>query len=71
MRLIQGRLRIWAQLEKIWEQVIDHYDVPLDVILYDTTNFYTYLDVRTASWFYRPEGSCVYPLFTIRAEAND
>ncbi len=40
--------------EKIWEQVIDHYEVPLDVILYDTTNFYTYFDVRTVSWLCRP-----------------
>lgn len=40
--------------EKIWEQVIDHYDVALDVILYDTTNFYTYFDVTTASWLCRP-----------------
>lgn len=39
--------------EKIWEEVIDHYDVPLDVILYDTTNFYTYFDVTTASWLCR------------------
>lgn len=33
--------------EKVWERVIDHYDVPLDTILYDTTNFYTYFDVTT------------------------
>lgn len=40
--------------ERIWQQVIDHYNVPLDVILYDTTNFYTYFDVTTPSWLCRP-----------------
>ena len=40
--------------EKIWERVIDHYDVPLDTILYDTANFYTYFDVTTRSWLCRP-----------------
>ena len=33
--------------EKIWERVIDHYDVLLDTILYDTTS-------RHRSWLCRP-----------------
>lgn len=37
-------VRIEAQL---WKRLLDRYDLPLDVLLYDTTNFFTY--IRDAS----------------------
>ncbi len=39
--------------ERIWNRLVDRYDVPLDTILYDTTNFYTYLEPTTPSWLCR------------------
>jgi len=35
--------------ERIWENLLKIYRIPMDVLLYDTTNFYTYMDSATAS----------------------
>lgn len=35
--------------EALWQQLSQHYQLPLDVLLYDTTNFFTFLQEQTAS----------------------
>lgn len=35
--------------EQIWENIFKLYEIPMDILLYDTTNFYTYMDPATES----------------------
>jgi len=40
---------ILAIQEGIWENLLDRYDLPLDPLIYDTTNVFTFLDRQTPS----------------------
>ena len=39
--------------EGIWERVLDIYHVPLDCVLYDTTNFFSFMSPTTGSFLAR------------------